>query len=289
MSDMNVDHFFSIGSAHQSQGRSCEDYALSGQLNSTTYFGVVADGCSGVTAHTDVGARALAWAFQRTLEETLSTEVDCFSEAFGEQILKNFKQFQYGLAFEDYLATLVGFVATREKVSVLAHGDGAVALRYTDGRMTLIELEWLNSMPMYLNYHLAPSVLGEFLRMYPLEDTKPFQKRTTVFTQDTAGITILSTEVQAYSTKDMMSGHVLQFQPQLESIECLAVLTDGYAQIGLKAPIEVTPEYLGYKNFQGEFVKRRMLRAVKEFHKENAVPRDDIGVATVWFNPANSD
>lgn len=279
---MHADSFFSIGSAHGSQGRPCEDYALSGELPSGMCFGVVADGCSGVNAHTDVGARAVAWAYLFSLQDLTPGE-NMFPEDYFPKLVETLRSYVFTGKATDYLATVMGFVGDSSNLSVLAHGDGAVAVRYSDGRMALIELEWRRSMPFYLAYNLSASALNEFLSLYQDSEAKPFTKRTTVFVPTDAGPQVLSTALEEFPVSDVLQGHVMKLRPTAEGIDCLAVLSDGYAQIGIKSGPEVAQELLNYKSYQGAFVKRRMLRALKSYQAEGAGPRDDIGIAAVWF------
>jgi hypothetical protein len=280
---MNLDHFFTIGSAHHVQGTPCEDYALSGMLPSGVAFGVVADGCSGAQANTDVGARAIAWAFKKALTEREAEPSHWFDVGFTERLKAAFVGHQFAGAREDYLATVVGFAATPDYASVYVHGDGAVALRYADGRMELIEFNWWDNMPFYLNYQAHTEWLDRFLVPYQDGVIEPFGVRRTLFKVGEQGLEVLQSLHERFSVDQMMNGHVLQFRPAAEGIVAMAVLTDGIEQVGEKPAIEVARDWLGYKNFQGEFVKRRMLKSLKEFRKDGLIPRDDVGIATVWF------
>lgn len=280
---MNVDHYFTIGTAHQSQGRPCEDYALSGTLDNGACYGVVTDGCSGANAHTDLGARALAWAFQRTADQLCLTPAAGYPPLFQAKLLENFAQHQYSGEFSNYLATLVGFVATPEATSVCVHGDGAVALRHVNGNTTLIEYEWLDNLPLYLNYHLNPRVLEDYrLRQAQVAD-KAFLERVTVFKPGLTGPEVLSTHESTHHLDSLLDGYVAQFRPQQDGIVALAVMSDGHAQVGARTSLEVAHEFLNFKTTQGEFTKRRLLRALRDFHKQGDSPCDDIGMAAVWF------
>lgn len=280
---MNVDHFFTIGSAHHVQGNPCEDYALSGTLPSGVAYGVVADGCSGAHANTDIGARAIAWAFKRALEQRSVDPGQWFLASFSELLKDTFISLQYPGHSEDYLATVVGFAATPEQASVYVHGDGAVALRYADGEMRLIEFTWWDNTPFYLNYKLYPQLLDQFLQPYQDEVIEPFVQRTTTFRMAEAEVDVLSKQHERFVMERVFDGHVLHFHPEEEGIVAMAVLTDGIEQVGDKPATAVANEFLSFKNYQGEFVKRRMLKALKEFRKDGAVPRDDVGIAVVWF------
>jgi hypothetical protein len=285
---MNVDHYFAIGAAHAVQGKPCEDYALSGVLPEGRVFGVVADGCSGAKANTDVGARAISWAFKHALEQRWANEDLALGDAFHAQLEDAFSRFQYGLDPADYASTVLGFVATPERACVYAHGDGAVAVSYDDGRTSLIEFTWAGNRPFYLDYQMRPSLLRQFQAHHADLTVHPFCQRTTTFAPTPEGLTVLETSEKRFSVEEVLFGHTLEFSPKEQGIRCLAVLTDGLEQLGSLSTLDATHEFLEFKNFKGQFVKRRMLSALKAFGKEKNGPQDDLGIAAVWF-PTSQD
>lgn len=281
----HVDHYFAIGLAHLSQGNPCEDYALSGTNTHGLHFGVVSDGCSGANANTDVGARALSWAFQRVCANLSLQTMGQFGDAsFGSALIDAFVRHHISDDFNDYLATLVGFVATPKQISVLVHGDGAVIISYRNGYMALIEMQWQDNMPLYLNYQLNASMLADFLALYPDSQSKPFTQKTTVFSPDAEEMRVISCSEVKIGAQEMLNGRLLQFQVEQEGIAGLAVVSDGIDQIGNKARLEVAHEFMNFKNHQGAFVKRRLMRAMKNFAKDGALPFDDVSMAAVWFD-----
>lgn len=282
---MNVDHFITIGSSHNAQGKPCEDYALSGKLSSGAVFGVVSDGCSGANANTDVGSRALSWAFQQVLEHRTAQVGEWFADGFTNELKRVFGNLQYPTsARSDYLATVVGFAATPEQASIFVHGDGAVAFRFADGSMRLIEFNWWDNTPFYLNYQLHHDLLDQFVKPYESGLIEPFGMRTTTFRPTADGVEVLDSVHERFSMDELFDGYVLSVRPTDDGIVAIAVLTDGVEQVGAKPVLEVAAEFLAYKNHEGEFVKRRMLRALKDFRKDGLNPRDDVGIAAVWFS-----
>lgn len=289
---MNVDHFITIGSAHNAQGKPCEDYALSGTLPAGAVFGVVADGCSGANANTDVGARAISWAFRQVLEHRMAEPGEWFANGFGGELERAFASLQFpAAAREDYLATVVGFAATPEKASVFVHGDGAVAIRFADGRIRLVEFNWWDNTPFYLNYQLHRDLMDRFeghLSRHYVEqggdDVGPFGVRTTTYRTGETGLEVIESTHERFTMDALYNGHVINFRPAEEGIDAIAVLTDGVEQFGETPAAEVAKEFVAFKNHQGEFVKRRLLRALKDFRKDGLNPRDDVGIAAVWFS-----
>jgi hypothetical protein len=281
---MNVDHYFTIGSSHLSQGRPCEDYALSGALfQGQAVFGVVADGCSGVYANTDVGARAMAWAFKSCVEADARAFDGALRDDFRQRLQARFHQYQYTGEPDDYYATAVGFIATPDRATVWVHGDGAMVLRYADGMHELRTFTWANSTPFYLNYHTQAQLLNEFFLAHPATAPNPFVVKSVRFSVDGGTPVVLSTEEQSYSTAETLQGMTFELSPRVDKIVSISVLTDGVEQVGALSALDAVSPMVAFKNFQGEFVTRRMLKALKELAKVDAVPRDDVGIATVWF------
>jgi hypothetical protein len=285
---MDADHFFTIGSSHAAQGTPCEDYALSGTIlpgfvRDDFSYGVVADGCSGANANTDIGARAISWAFKHALEEKDTAPGEWFSGDFNERLLAAFAKNRYSLSEGDGMATVIGFAATPSNASVYVHGDGAVAVRYADGRICLTEFNWWNNTPWYLNYRLHLPLLDMF--MEPFEDgvIEPFVQRTVTFQETASGLEVLHQEVQRFTLDQVFCGHVLNFKPAEEGIVALAVFSDGVEQLLNLELMPAVKEFMAFKNHKGDFVKRRLIKALKAFQKDHHVPRDDLGMACVWF------
>jgi hypothetical protein len=279
MQTMNVDHYFTIGTDHQTQGRPCEDYALSGQLPGGAVFGVVADGCSGANAHTDVGARALAWAFNRAATDAAYRDTDVlFGAEFHDSFVEAFRKLCYTENPKDTLATVVGFIATPGQAAVYLQGDGALALRFADGSTRFLEFNWANNMPYYLGYQLRPYLNDAYVQQIAAEaGPHPFTQTTTLVPATAAPVR------EDFTVQKACAGYVLRFNPRAEGIVAMAVMTDGVAQVGTLPACEVAHDFTAFKNTQGEFLKRRLMKALKDFKKEGAVPRDDVGIAAVWF------
>lgn len=285
---MNVDHYFTIGTDHQAQGRPCEDYALSGQLPGGALFGVVADGCSGANANTDVGARALAWAFKRTATDAAYRDSGVlFGEDFHEELAQSFRKHCFTDSPKDTLATVVGFIATPDQAAVYLQGDGALALRYADGSMRFIEFNWANNMPYYLGYQLRPDLVDRYKQQMAAEaGPHPFTQTTVhvpcAFAPMLERLPAAPVR-EEFTLEQAQSNFVLRFNPRAEGIVALAVMTDGVTQVGALPGADVAPAFTAFKNTQGEFLKRRLMKALKDFKKDGAVPRDDVGIAAVWF------
>ncbi len=278
---MNVDHYFTIGSMHAVQGLPCEDYAGSGVWDDRLYYGMVADGCSGARARTDIGARVISLAFTKTLKTRQALTGGWFQGDFLDQLREAFKNSRLSDDPDDYFATMVGFAATAEQAEVFLMGDGAVAAHYKDDRLQLVEVNWYNNMPYYLNYSLAPEMDRHYWEHLAAAPAGILEQRTTIFRRMENSIEILTSNSEHLDFDTAAKGLTFQFQGR--DLKALAVMTDGITQInGVPAP-EVASRLLAFKTRQGVFVKRRSLKALAEFHKNGQVARDDLALAcVVW-------
>lgn len=290
---MNADHYFTIGKPHFTGGTPCEDYALSGEIQSGLAFAVVSDGCGDprLNAHTDIGARALAFAFKTTLDARKALDSGwldggfTWRNGFCEDLLNNFRRNQFTGHERDYLATLVGLVATPTAAQALLFGDGAIGIRYADGRVALLEVEWQGNAPFYLAYCQTPE---RFLRFQAelSADMPHFVLNQTVWRTGDTGLEFLEEHKTRYNFNDVREGLVLTFSPQTEGIEALSVLSDGIGKVGdLPAP-QALHELMAFKNHEGAFVKRRMMRGLASLAKQGQVPQDDLSMACIWFGAA---
>lgn len=278
---MNVDHYFTIGKPHLTDGSPCEDYALSGELRPGLVFGAISDGCGGAFAETDVGARALAYAFKATLAGVAYRDADWLNEAFYDPLLAQFRSNQFTGRMDDYQATLVGLVATPDRAQALILGDGAVAVQYTDGRQVLFEAEWPGNAPLYLVYHQEPHLLDRHREYLAMQGEQFRLNRTERVIKE--GMPEITVSRQSYAFDRAARGLVLDFAPATEGIAALAVFSDGIAKVGDHSAVAAMQEFLAFKNYRGGFVKRRMARTLERWAKLGQIPRDDLATACVWF------
>lgn len=287
---MNADHFFTIGKPHINQGGPCEDYALSGKQGDLC-FGVISDGCGGAYvvnaegerehADTDVGSRVVAAAFRAEVAALGNPEGPWLNPSFLDGFLARLAASQYTGRPEDHYATLVGLVATPERAQAVIFGDGAIAVRYADGRRLLIEAEWQNNAPFYPAYRLSPAAYARFRS--ELHDSEPhFTLKRTLVAPGGEGIAVTELGTTAYAITDLYSGLVLDFAPAAEGIEAIAVLSDGVTKVGDYPPALAAADFLAFKVTLGGFVKRRLIRGLDTFAKAGHVLQDDLSMACIW-------
>lgn len=283
---MHTDNYFTIGTAHGKAGTPCEDYSLAEELRPGLVFGVVSDGCSGAYAHTDEGARALSFAFRKELRDCRHLADSWFDGAFTRRLADQFLANSYTGEPNDRYATAAGFAATQDHAAVYIFGDGAYALRFSDGRHRLVWFEWDNNAPYYLNYKLSPPLDAEFRAALDQNQAGPLVEAWTDFRvtgRPGDPIEILAEDSRRLPFSAAEDGLVRCFRPREDGIEALAVLTDGIKQIGDISGERALAEFFAFRNFNGNFVKRRMLRALEQFAANGQRPQDDLAMACVWF------
>lgn len=289
---MNADHYFVIGKPHITQGAPCEDYALSGELGPDVCYGVVSDGCGGAWADTDVGARALSHAYKKIISRRAGRTDGWVDPSFKDELLAQFIAHQITDCPDDNLATLNSVVASRTHAQVYCFGDGALLLKYKNGQRVFLEAEWWGNAPFYLAYLQNQALIERFLEPFsggekhPFLDKvlQPFCLKKTVFLEENGEYVLQDESCDWFDFDQVENGLVLDFYPEADGIEAIAVFTDGVAKIG-ELPIALR-EFTSFKNFRGGFVKRRVIKALEQFAKAGEYPRDDFAMACIWFGDA---
>src|SRR5688572_1835830 len=121
---MHTDHHIAIGHQHLSDGKPCQDHALSGvvsEFGETYAYAVVSDGCS-TAGETDIGARLIttltAKAFRDDYRSGDAVSIDSAAFDVAQQL---------GLDPDDLLAThLYAVIDTTGEGHVMVKGDGVV-------------------------------------------------------------------------------------------------------------------------------------------------------------------
>lgn len=287
---MNVDHFFTVGHQHVRNGSPCEDYALSELVKEPECaFAAIADGCGGAFANTDIGARAICFAFKEAIRSRLAEPAEWFSASFLEDLKTGFaSRFNMSDSPMDYLATLGAVVANQQQASVFIFGDGAYLVRYADGRHRITWLEWSGNAPFYLRYLLEPRDLARWASGFAEEGEKEVpataQECWTDFLVTPSGeVEVLDEASQPIALEALMGGYVRTFEPATQGIEAIAVFSDGILKVNDVPVHDAAREFTAFKNFRGGFVKRRLTKALQDLAGRNSKPQDDLAVACVWF------
>lgn len=289
MARFYADNYFHIGHAHLGTGKPCQDYSFSGVYNGVG-FGAVSDGCSS-GRHTDIGSRVITLStasFVRQLQPVnLQNAEDVRAEMTRVQArLINITQVSLGLELMDMLATSSYVCLSSFGGFVHLKGDGAIAIIHRDGKADLYSYQWNQNKPFYPAYIAdnyerfvkehggnldAPAVRVEQWLSQPGPEVSKVQEYTMSLAEGIAGA----------------SHHFGSLEVQ-NDLAFVAVFTDGVSQVAntVGGPDvicwqDVVKQLIGFKNLNGDFVKRRTISFLKEMRKKNIGPLDDLGCAVV--------
>lgn len=287
---MNSDSHYSIGKTH----KVCQDYALNKDFKNRSYV-IVSDGCSG-SLNTDIGARLLClnlsnWMgselcnfnplhFDPVRDFNYDENINVYKE-ISYYIKKERKEFGFGISDEAYDATLLSLYVKNNQYSYFCFGDGVIARLHTNGIITATSIEYPSGAPYYLNYELNHKRKTKYLETYGAKRIV----REHIITPDSYSNWI-SDERDDATYPLVSSGNTSG------GIIAMAIMTDGVLSFTettdqkIKQPIsldKILRELMGYKNYTGEFVYRRMHKFEKECKELGWEHNDDLSVAAIYL------
>lgn len=245
---MSIDTFMRIGSTHNI----CQDYVIH-KGNSIA----LSDGCSSAP-DTDIGARLICHAKLAGEEEALPDIVA-----------------KLGLVQACLCGTYLSLTKDKDDFLYERWGDGCIIRCYDDGEICIDEMRYSANAPYYIGYRLCgmdkafDSLQSNFASVKHYEFLKDFT---------------FDTEL-SFTTEDVGDK---EFKSSIgrDQIRWLAITSDGLSSFVNKdqEPIgipQLVPYLFSFKNFHGEFVKRRMQMAFREFDKLGWKNTDDISIGVI--------
>lgn len=273
---MNSDCFFKIGHMHDT----CEDFALAG-INDERAFAIMSDGCSG-SPRTDFGARFLSLAMEQLLNGGKITEYEIGQLHIVGLSMARMMSTTAGL--NDFcLDATLGYVFTDEHFfRTFLCGDGAIAALKKNGEKWATVIEYPSGAPPYLSYSLNEERTRNYLKS---TNECPF----TIYTYKWDSLQNVSKNVR---DERGMNSHAFIF-PR-EEYDLVMVMSDGVSSFQrpvisetarhfeLVNPVVIMDELLNVKSYQGDFIKRRYKRILKNLcAKDGWKHLDDISVAAI--------
>jgi hypothetical protein len=266
---MNANSTYLIGKDHIS----CEDYALAwSNPQSKNGLAIVCDGCS-ASSDVDFGARILAKSAENiVLMDGDDSAISDDANVFGTKVIFNAKRIFEILptlhpnALDCTL--LVARVTNDKKLIAFMYGDGVLVHR-TQSSVNTVHISLTSGAPDYLSYQLHAD------RYYAY---KAWEDNVKQIACTNYGKTIQVSEkpLTPYVLKcDVSEGDVI------------AVISDGINSFRKSdnEPIpwtDLVDEFTGFKNFEGEFVQRRIAAFKRKCLKEGITHSDDISVASIF-------
>lgn len=287
---MNVDSYFTVGRGHEV----CQDYAIAKIYGQESLPGcwhqhrpylIVSDGCSG-SPQTDVGARILAHMAEKLVCESYAANSMLSWESFG---IVTIAQAQVcakamGLPLQCLDATLlVGFEKEAENngLTIYMYGDGHVLGISSDKKeptLSCLTIKYDHSAPYYLTYttdmYRRDAYRKEGINRHEILNWTESEKDG-------------SAEIKYLNSAEAENVHFRSY----DEYKYIALGSDGLgafmnSQTGESYEDQmVMDSFLNFKNTKGEFVKRRVKRAMRDLEREqHIVPGDDVSLAVLQVN-----
>lgn len=259
----------------------CKDYAYTQIFNYAEKQYVLAalsDGCT-LTKHSDVGSRILCHSLISCLPNffirTGYTPEQCFDDVV-KKILKVCTDLCLNCECLD--ATLLGCITDGKTIFIIAWGDGYIFTPKVEYR-----IEFESNAPFYISYLLDSTRAKAYEQQFSNE-----KSWIHVIKKEDGGIEIESVLFPSTSQPTLFAN--IGCPENKDFTVCLA--SDGVTSFSLEqdnqeskiVPItKVVSDFTAYKNFQGEFVQRRVTKVLKEYNKLNMRHFDDLSFATIHF------
>jgi len=265
---INTDHYV-IG---KNRHRPCEDYAISG-LEPIPYV-IVSDGCSS-SSGSHIGAMLLTLAARRRMQEIIKAGEIFAYETFGKSVIENAAQISRMLNLPDTVldATLLTAWVEDEHISVFVYGDGfVIAKPHAETMPRIVEISLETNAPYYLSYQLNE----ERNHRYELE----MQGKKIIRCADES-VSLVHNAPVTYSFS------VQEFSTVLIASDGLSSFT---GSCGSAVPSsDLICEFTAFRNYAGEFLKRRAKRVISGCEKKSVVQTDDVSLAAIYISYPESE
>lgn len=268
---MNIDSFLEIGSSH----KVCEDYIIHG--NEPFPYIILSDGCSS-SDNTEMGARILCHLAKQYLSYKKNQLLPFNSDNMGSWIIHNAELVarQLGLKLPALDATLIVAYYNQDSECIHTHFFGDGSLIYFNNEINGVintTFEYSNNAPYYLSY------LVDEERNEQYHDLKCDQIwNVTTDNQKPYSMT------QAYDHRPIIT------VPK-KSSDFVMITSDGIDSFLHENPSErddistrsIIGDMTNFKNKNGEFLKRRLKKQMKQYRDQNINHYDDLSVGVFLF------
>lgn len=284
----NTDSHFVIGRYHIRQNKPCQDHALDRiKDNGDAAVVCVSDGCSS-GGHTDIGSRVITLStiravMDRNLRIPINTDIQPGFIADAINTYSLVSRTALSITNEDMLATSIYAVLNEHGGYIHMLGDGACAIKYKDGTIAVAVVDWEQNTPYYPIYR---ENLQEFIDVHMrFNNGERSAKITSIITSE------VTPSIKYLPVEKAVQGHIIRlYEDEMKDIECIGIFSDGVTDFqderkNDRLPVKmVIDEMMSFKNYTGEFVKRRVSAALKTLAREDIHPNDDFSMAVIHIN-----
>ena len=293
----SVDSHYVIGKTHIKGNKPCQDHALSKLMGEDFAVIVVSDGCSS-GEYTEIGSMIISCAALKAIEGCRG-DVDGFYRLHNVMpqyihdtlmVIVERAQVLLSRGYRDFLATCVYSVVNSNGGFIHMLGDGCTAIKYKNGDVSFVKAEWENNMPFY------PIYSNERKETF-ISDHEKFEDglkalKISEYLIDASGTCDIE-EDKYIPINEAVNGYVIPITKEdLSKIETICIFSDGledFRKVNDNAILErqdpvttsLMKQFISFKNFEGEFVKRRLSRALIELSKDGIDPHDDFSMSAI--------
>lgn len=267
-----TDSILRIGNSH----KICEDYVINNE-NGTFYdkpICIISDGCSS-SIHTDVGARLLSWLAFKIFRENYKYNIDCNELNYlnvGSKIYNNALKICTDLHIPYYCldATLMILWIDendncQDMYHIFMYGDGCIFTIDNENIIKSYSYDFSYNAPYYLSARFLDS--KEFEEQF--SNSKCIEKIDDNISRefDYKNPILFSFPVKDYKSVLISSDGIFSFMDNNLNMKVVNSC--------------VTKQISNIKNYNGEFIKRRISRMISDLAKENIGHYDDISITGI--------
>jgi len=298
---MNSDSAFYIGSTHDV----CQDFSLSGKISKDNIlYSIVADGCSS-SLYSSIGARILSFSAQKELNKIYRNNAGFFD--FQDDICIERSRSSISslnIPVECLDSTLITACSEEYETNIDMKGDGVVAIGLLNGDILIISVEFPSGYPYYMNY--LPSYSKRY-NIWAEANNECLVKMSIILSN--GEYKILEKECgdhYAYATWDHPHRYIfaspteygveIEIEGQRKNIgKYIVIMSDGIKSFyeptdngtsRVNKPIDyhdVIYKILDFKNFNGQFMQRRLNKFLKQCTKFGWYHYDDISFGAIYL------
>lgn len=277
-----TNHFYEKGHSHEV----CQDYALSVQNKDYAFF-VVSDGC-GSAKNSEIGSMVMSHSFKASYKSIWHEGIDLISPLgkryvhgrlepiYAQKILSTTLSKAQKIAtsldvnFESLYATILfgSYEKKSKKFSLFAWGDGVFVVVYKDKTYKIINIEYENNAPYYMQYDYTTGTFMSYI--------ESFGGKSTITTCH------YNPDREIISKKQMDRDYPSPYELKLEGdVTAILGLSDG-VQSFKEDFTSVVNKCIDFKNVNTTFIERRLKRLMKEKAKSGDLPYDDFSCAGIY-------
>jgi hypothetical protein len=260
---IHTDSYFALGKTHIV----CQDYAATHNQDGKVVL-AVSDGCSS-SPDTDFGSRILVKiGINEVYESDFFSPLSLLDRAF--QVQKTLE-----LSPDSLDATLLLASVHEDLLKIQVWGDGVIHVKFKNGTTTTWEVQFDDNAPSYMNYLGNDNRLIKYLEKHG--------KRTLWSCTNNEPMT--QVDVEPVREKFWITLNL-----SWSEVESAFLFSDGVKSFcrmvnGAWQPVslqEVLEQVTAVKNYNGEFMVRRMRKFLYDFcPKNNWIHEDDVAVAAL--------